>query len=111
MKYASLIFCLIAVTLVGCERGGEPANKVDRQAERKDQPSVSPALASWSPEFKDQTLNECIQRAREDANPEGVRRCKCVIEKASATMPEERFKAIGTDPEVKALIKQIGGAC
>src|SRR5476649_2865341 len=97
MKHGSLIFCLIVFALVGCEKAGEPANKVERQAERKDQPSVSPALASWSPAFKNQTLNECIQRAREDVNPEGVRRCKCVIEKASTTIPEQRFKAVRTD--------------
>jgi hypothetical protein len=111
MKRGSLIFCLIAFALVGCEKAGEPANKVEPQAERKAQPSVSSPRAIWSTEFKDQTLNECIQRARQDMNPEGVRRCKCVIEKASTTLPEQRFKAIGTDPEVKALLKQIGEAC
>jgi hypothetical protein len=111
MKHGSLIFCLIAFALVGCEKAGEPANEAEPQAERKDQQGVSRPLASWSPEFKDQTLNECIQRAREDMNPEGVRRCKCVIEKASTTIPEQRFKAIRTDPEVKELLKQIGVAC
>jgi hypothetical protein len=107
MKQGSLIFCLIAIALVGCEKASEP----DRQSERKTLPSVSPPLAMWSPEFKSQTLNECTQRATADANPDGVRRCKCVVEKASATIPEQRFKAIGTDPQVKALMKQIGAAC
>ena len=65
----------------------------------------------WSPEFKNQTLSECTQRATADENPTGVRKCKCIIEKASTTIPEQRFKTIGTDPEVKALIKQIGAAC
>ncbi len=111
MKQGSLIFCLIVFTLVGCERAGEPANKAKPQAERKDQQSVSPPLAMWSPEFKNQTLNECIQRATADMSPEGVRKCKCVVEKASTTIPEQRFKTIGTDPEVKGLIKQIGFAC
>ena len=65
----------------------------------------------WSPEFKNQTLNECIQRATADMSPEGVRKCKCVIEKASTTIPEQRFKEIDTNPEVKGLIKQIGSTC
>ena len=111
MKQGSLILCLIAMALAGCEKVSEPANKVELQAERKDQQSVSSPLAMWSPEFKNQTLNECIQRATEDRNPDGVRKCKCVVEKASTTIPEQRFKAIGTDPEVKGLIKQIGFAC
>jgi hypothetical protein len=111
MKHGSLIFCLVAFALAGCEKAGEPANKIERQAERKDQQSVSPPLASWSPEFKDQTLNECIQRAKEDVNAEGVRRCKCVIEKASTTIPQQRFKAVRTDAEVKESLKQIGVAC
>ena len=111
MKHGSLIFCLIALTLVGCEKAREPANKVELQAERKVQQVISPPLAMWSPEFKNQTLNECIQRATADKNSAGVRKCKCVVEKASTTIPEQRFKTIDTDPEVKALIKQIGAAC
>jgi hypothetical protein len=111
MNLGSLIFCFIAFALVGCEKASEPAIKVERQAEQKDQQSVSPLLASWSAEFKDQTLSECTQRATDDKNPDGVRRCKCVVEKASATIPEQRFKAIRTDPEVKELLRQIGAAC
>lgn len=111
MKHGSLIFCLITFALLGCEKAGEPAIEAERQAERKDQQSVSPPPAMWSPEFTTQTLNECIQSATRDGNAQGVQKCKCVVEKASATIPEQRFKAIGTDPEVKALIKQIGAAC
>jgi len=99
------------VALVGCERAGEPANSGVSQTERKDQQIASPAVALWSPEFKDQTLNECIQRATADGNSVGVRRCKCVIEKASTTIPELRFKAIQTDPEVKERIRQFGATC
>jgi hypothetical protein len=111
MKHGSLIFCLISFSLLGCEKASEPAGKVEQQAERKDQQSVSPPVAMWSPEFKEQTLKECIQRATQDMNTEGVRRCKCVIEKAAATIPEQRFKAIGTDPEVKESLRKIGAAC
>ena len=109
MKHGSLIFCLIAIASVGCEKAGEPA--VERQAERKDQQSVSAPLAMWSPEFRDQTLNECIQSATADGNPKGARKCKCVVEKASTTIPEQRFKAVNTDPKVKEMIRQIGAAC
>ena len=111
MKHGSLIVCFIAFALVACEKASEPANRVENQAEPKDRQSVAPPRASWSPEFKDQTLSECIERATEDKNPEGVRRCKCVIEKASTTIPEQRFKAIHTDPEVKDWLRQIGVAC
>lgn len=111
MKPGLLIICLIAFSLIGCEKAGEPANKAEPQAERKDQPSVPPALALWSAEFKKQTLDECIQSATRDGNSEGVRRCKCVIEKASTTIPEQRFKTINSDPEVKQSIKQIGATC
>jgi hypothetical protein len=111
MKQGSLIFCLIAFGLVGCEKASEPANRAEPQAERKDQQIGSAPLAMWSPEFKNQTLNECIQRATADGNSTGVLKCKCVVEKASATIPEQRFKTINTDPEVKELIKQIGVAC
>jgi len=65
----------------------------------------------WSPEFRDRTLNECIQSATADGNPKGVGKCKCVVEKASTTILEQRFKAIKTDPEVKAMVRQIGVAC
>ena len=109
MKHASLVFCLIALASVGCEKAGEPA--AAPRPERKVQQGVSPALARWSPEFENQTLNECIQSAKADGNPDGARKCKCVVEKASATIPEQRFKAVGTDPEVKTLIRQIGLAC
>jgi hypothetical protein len=111
MKNGSYIIYLIAFMLVGCEKASEPANKIERQTERKDQQNGSPPLAMWSPEFKQQTLNECTKRAAEDMNPEGGRRCNCVVEKASTTIPEQWFKTIGTDPEVKALLKQIGLAC
>jgi hypothetical protein len=111
MKHASLIFCLIAFSFAGCEKAGAPAGKVEAQAERKDQQSVSPPVAMWSPEFKDQTLKECIQRATQDMNTEGVRRCKCVIEKAATTIPEQRFRTIGTDPEVKESLRKIGATC
>ena len=111
MKQGSIIFCLIAFGLVGCEKAGEPANKGELQAERKAEQSVSPPLSLWSAEFKNQTLNECIQRATADGNSKGVLKCKCVVEKASATIPEQRFKAIQSDPEVKGLIKQIGMTC
>jgi hypothetical protein len=108
---ALLTISLITLALVGCEKAAEPANKVERQTERKDQQSVPPPVALWSPEFKDQTLNECIQRATAEANTEGVRRCKCVVEKASTTIPELRFKAVQTDPAVKEQIRQIGATC
>jgi hypothetical protein len=111
MKHRSLVFFLIAFSLVGCGKTGAPAGNVEPQAERKDQQSVSPVLALWSPEFKEQTLKGCINRATQDMNSEGVRRCKCVIEKAATTIPEERFKAIGTDPQVKESLRQIGAAC
>jgi hypothetical protein len=115
MKRGSLIFCLAAFALVGCEKTSAPANKVEPkvelQAEPKVQQSVFPPRANWSPQFKDDTLNECVRRATEDMNPERVRRCKCIVEKASTTIPEQRFKAIGTDPEAKALLRQIGAAC
>jgi hypothetical protein len=111
MKRVSLIFCLIAFVSVGCEKAGEPANKAEPQAGAKAQQNVVPPLALWSPDFKEQTLKECIQRATQEMNTEGVRRCRCVIEKASATIPEQRFKAVGTDPEVKELLKQVGLAC
>ena len=111
MKHGSLIFCLIAFSLAGCEKAGEPVGKAERQVERKDQQSVSPPPALWSAEFKDQTLKECIQRATQDMNTEGVRRCKCVIEKAATTIPEQRFKTIDTDPQVKESLRQIGAAC
>ena len=111
MKRGSLIFLLIAITLVGCEKAGEPPNKVERQAERKDQQSVSPPIAMWSPEFKHQTLRECIQSATAQGDSKGVGKCRCVVEKASTTIPEQRFKTIHTDPQVKELIRQIGVAC
>jgi hypothetical protein len=111
MKQGTLIFCLIAFTLVGCGKASEPANKAELRAERKVQQGISPPLSMWSQEFKNQTLNECTERATADKNPAGIQKCKCVVEKASTTIPEQRFKAIGTDPEVKALIKQIGSAC
>ena len=111
MKQGSIIFCLIAFALVGCEKAGEPANKTELQAERKAEQSVSPPLSLWSAEFKNQTLNECIQRATADGNSQGALKCKCVVERASTTIPEQRFKAIHTDPEVKEMIKQIGLRC
>ena len=111
MKHSLIILGLVAVALIGCDRSGEPANKVAPQTERKDQPGVSPPRAMWSQEFTSQTLNECVQRATADGNSDGIRKCKCVVEKASTTIPEQRFKEIRTDPEVKALIKQIGAAC
>jgi hypothetical protein len=111
MKQRSLIILLIAFSLIGCEKAGEPANKAEPQSVRQNQPGASPALALWSAEFKKQTLDECIQSATRDGNSEGVRKCKCVIDKASTTIPEQRFKTINTDPEVKESIKQIGAAC
>jgi len=111
MKHGSLVLCLIVLALAGCEKAGEPADEAGRQAERKAQPGVSPAVAMWSPEFRDRTLNECIQSATADGNPKGVGKCKCVVEKASTTILEQRFKAIKTDPEVKAMVRQIGVAC
>ena len=111
MKHGLLVFCLVAVALAGCEKAGEPANKVEPQAERKDQQGVSPPPAMWSAEFRDQTLNECIQSAKAEGNSRGIGKCKCVVDKASATIPEQRFKAIHTDPKVKEMIRQIGASC
>lgn len=102
MKQGLLILCLIAFALAGCEKASPPANI---------QQGVSPPPALWSAEFKNQTLNECVERAKADGNSQGELKCKCVVEKAAATIPEQRFKAIGSDPEVKALVKQIGAAC
>lgn len=111
MKHGSLVFCLIAFALVGCEKAGEPAKQAGRQAERKVEQGVSPPLVLWSPEFRDQTLNECIQSAKADGNSRGEAKCKCVVERASTSITEQRFKAIHTDPEVKEKIRQIGAAC
>jgi len=111
MKHGSLIFCLVAFALAGCEKASETASKVERQAEQKGQTGVAPLPASWSAEFKGQTLSDCTRRATEDKNPEAVRRCKCIVEKASTTIPEQRFKAINTDPEAKELLRQIGAVC
>jgi hypothetical protein len=109
MKRQLLIFCLIAFSLPGCGKTGAPAGNAEPQTERNDR--VSPVLALWSPEFKEQTLKGCISRATQEMNSDGVRRCKCVIEKAATTISEERFKAIGTDPQVKETLRQIGTAC
>ena len=111
MGRGPLIFCLITIALLGCEKASEPVDKVDRQAERKDLQSGSPSMLMWSPEFRDQTLKECIQSATADGSAQGVRKCKCVVEKASTTMPEQKFRSIQTDPAVKDLLKQIGAAC
>lgn len=110
-RITALVFCLIVFALAGCERAGEPANKLERQAERKDQPGVSPPLAMWSAEFRDRTLKECIQSATAQADSKGAGKCQCVVEKASTTIPEQRFKTIHTDQGVKDLIRQIGMAC
>jgi hypothetical protein len=111
MKHASLMTCLIVLALAGCDKASEPVSKVERQDERKEQQGMVPLRTLWSPEFKDQTLKECAQRAAADMNSKGVLKCRCVIEKASATIPEQRFKAIQTDPAVKDMIRQIGAAC
>ena len=111
MKHGPLIFGLIAFALTGCEKAGEPSNTqvntMARQAEPKGQASGSPGVLLWSTEFRDQTLKECIQSATADGSVAGVRKCKCVVEKASTTIPEQQFKAINTDPSVKELVKKI----
>jgi hypothetical protein len=109
VKLSPLIVGTMLVALAGCDKAGAPANGT--QSDRPSQQTASPAVALWSTEFKTQTMNECIQRATSDGNSEGVRKCKCVIEKASTTIPEQRFKSIQTDPQVKDMIKQIGAAC
>ena len=43
-------------------------------------------------------LKECIQNATAQADSKGAGKCKCVVEKASTTIPEQRFKAIHADP-------------
>ena len=111
MRRDPLIFCLVAFALLGCEKASEPASKIELQAERKDLQSGSPPFLMWSPEFRDQTLKECIQSATADGSAQGVRKCKCVVEKASTTIPEQRFKAIQTDPAIKDQVKQIGAGC
>ena len=111
MKYSSLFLCLIVAALVGCEKASEPVNKAERQGASKDQRGVSPPLALWSPEFRDQTLKECTQSATANGDSKGVLKCKCVVDKASTTIPEQRFKAVQTDPEVKDMIRQIGVSC
>jgi len=111
MKHGSLILYLVAVALLGCDKASEPAAKTGSQAVQKDQAVASTPRALWSPEFKDKTVKECIQLATRDMNTEGIRRCKCVLEKASTTMTEQQFHTIGTDPAVKESIRQIGVAC
>jgi len=111
MKHGLLILYLVAFALLGCDKPSEPAGKIGSQAMQKDQPAASAPVALWSPEYKDKTVKECIQLATRDMNTEGVRRCKCVMEKASTTMTEQQFKTIGTDPAVKESIRQIGLAC
>ena len=59
----------------------------------------------------DYAIKECIQRATADGSAQGVRKCGCVVEKTSTTIPEQRFKAIQTDPAVKDQIKPIGAGC
>lgn len=115
MKHGPLIFGLIAFALTGCEKASEPSNTpvntIERQTERRDRASGSPGVLLWSTEFRDQTLKECIQRATADGNVPGIRKCECVVEKTSTTIPEQQFKAIQTDPSVKELVKKIGAAC
>jgi hypothetical protein len=112
MKYAVLAMGLCAIALAGCEKAVEPGIKVQSQVERKDQQTgAAPQAMLWSPEFKGQTLDECLQSAKRDGNPDGARKCKCVIDKAATTVPEQRFKTVHTDPEVRTMIKQIGAAC
>ena len=111
MKQSLCILGLIALALLGCDRAGGPANKVEAQTERKDQQAVAPPATLWSAEFKSQTLNECSQSATREGNADGVRKCQCVVDKASATIPEQRFKTIGTDAEVKEMVRKIGATC
>ena len=111
MKKGLFICCLLACALMGCEKASQPAATAERQPERKEQASAPAPAALWSKEFKDQTLKECIQHATANGDSEGVRKCRCVVDKAAATITEERFKAIGTDAQVKATVKQIGATC
>jgi hypothetical protein len=111
MKHGLVMVGLFALALAGCDRGSEPSAKVQGQTAQKDQQGAPSPVGLWSQEFKEQTLKECIQSATREMNTDGVRRCKCVVEKASTTITEQRFKTIGTDPEVKAQLKQIGAAC
>jgi uncharacterized lipoprotein NlpE involved in copper resistance len=111
MKHGLLILYLLAFALLGCNKAGEPASNIGSQALQKDQPVASAPLALWSPEFKDKTVKECIQLATRDLNTEGVRRCRCAMEKASTTMTEQQFHTVGTDPAVRESIRQIGLAC
>ena len=111
MQHGAIILVSIVFALAGCEKASEPVKTADRQIERKDQPGVLPPPLLWSAEFRDETLKGCIQLATADMNTPGVRKCKCVIEKASTTIPEQKFKTINSDPTVKEQLKQIGAAC
>ena len=111
MRHASIIICSVFLALLGCNNAVESSGNAERQPDAQSQQSGSSPPALWSAAFKSQTLNECIQRATADGNTQGVIRCKCVVEKASTTIPEEKFKTVGSDAEVKLMIKRIGRTC
>lgn len=82
-----------------------------RQAEVQAQQNASQTVVGWSPEFKQDTINGCAKRAMETGRPQEVDWCKCVMEKASTIIPEQRMKAFSSDTEVQDAFQKIGVAC
>lgn len=67
--------------------------------------------AGWSQEFKQQVFNGCAKEAMQKGDSQEVERCRCVIEKISASIPEQSMSEADSDLEIQAEISRISASC
>lgn len=66
------------------------------------------AAAGWSAEFREQVLRQCMD-AR--SNPQAWETCKCIVDRASKNIPEQRMNSLDSDPEASAALTRVISAC
>ncbi|MDD4913352.1 MAG: zinc-ribbon domain-containing protein [Sideroxydans sp.] len=87
------------------------AEEARLQTQNQVRENESQSVVSWSSMFKQNTYNECADRAMEKGDTNGVVFCGCLIDKASTTISEQRMRALETDQEVRAEIQNIAASC
>jgi Tfp pilus assembly major pilin PilA len=95
------------------ERVANQAQELEaqHQAEIQAQQNASQSVVSWPPEFKQTEINSCVNKAVETGKPEMADWCKCVMEKASTIIPEQRMLNLNSDTEAGDAFKKLGDSC
>ena len=69
------------------------------------------SMFNWSEQFKNNTYNDCAENGIQKGNLQAPTICRCQVDKASTTIPEQRMRNMEKDQEVKDAFQKIVASC